>query len=65
MWMDEIVEATRREREAYAAQFDYDLQAIYRDLKAKEQQAGRPVVSLPPKRPIQAEKHKAIGTAAT
>ena len=33
MWTDEIVEETRQERDRYAAKFNYDLEAIYRDLK--------------------------------
>lgn len=53
MWKDEIVEETRREREAYAAKFDYDLEAIYRELKKRELQGGRHTVSLPPKRTVQ------------
>jgi hypothetical protein len=28
MWKDEIVEETRRERKAYAAKFNYDLEAM-------------------------------------
>jgi hypothetical protein len=52
MWKDEIVEETRRERKAYAAKFNYDLEAMYRDLKEKEQQSKRPMVSLSPKPPI-------------
>ena len=52
MWVDEIVQEVRREREAHAARFGYDLQAIYRDLKAKEEQGERRVVSLPPKQPV-------------
>jgi hypothetical protein len=53
MWKDEIVDETRRAREAYAASLNYDLEAIYRDLKAKERECGHPVVSLPPKPPLQ------------
>ena len=33
MWEDPIVKEVRQVREAYAARFDYDLLAIYRDLK--------------------------------
>ena len=50
MWVDTIVEEVRAAREAHAARFSYDLEAIYRDLKAQEQQVKRQVVSLPPKR---------------
>lgn len=52
MWKDEIVEETRRQRQAYAAKFNYDLEAMYRDLKEKQQQSRRPLVSLSPKQPI-------------
>jgi hypothetical protein len=52
MWVDTIVEEVRTAREAHAARFDYDLEAIYRDLQAQEQQSKRQVVSLPPKRSV-------------
>ena len=50
MWQDPIVEEVRQLREAYAEEFDYDLWAIHRDLKAQEEASGRKVVSFPPKR---------------
>ena len=48
-WQDPIVEEVRAIREAYAARFQYDLQAIYRDLKAQERQHGWQTVSFPPR----------------
>ena len=33
---DEIVDEVRRNSDAYAAQFDYDLKRIFEDLKKKE-----------------------------
>jgi len=51
MWKDEIVEETRQARDAYAASFNYDLMAICRDLKARELEEKRLVVSFPPKLP--------------
>ena len=51
MWKDPIVEEVRRIRDAYAAQFDYDLEAIYEDLKAKEQADSRTYVSFASKPP--------------
>ena len=45
MWSDPIVEEVRRARDAYAARFNYDLRAIYRDLKEQEKRSGRKVVS--------------------
>jgi hypothetical protein len=44
-WSDPIVDEVRRARDAYAARFDYDLRAIYRDLKAQEKRSGRKIVS--------------------
>ena len=50
MWKDPIVEEIRRNREEYAAQFNYDLNAICRDLREKQKKSGRKIVSLPPRR---------------
>ena len=44
-WSDPIVDEVRRVRDAYAARFNYDLRAIYRDLKEQEKRSGRKVVS--------------------
>jgi hypothetical protein len=35
-WFDPIVDEVRRARDAYAASFNCDLRAIYRDLKAQD-----------------------------
>ena len=43
-WEDPIVEEVRKVRDAYAHRFNYDLDAIYRDLKEKERRSGRVVV---------------------
>jgi len=48
---DPIVEEVRKARDEYAKQFDYDLDAICRDLQEKQQQPGKHLVSFPPKRP--------------
>jgi len=48
---DEIVDEVRKAREDYARQFDFDLDAICRDLRQKQQAGGQRVVSLPPRRP--------------
>lgn len=47
-WEDPIVEEVRKVRDAYAKRFKYNLDAIYRDLKAKERRSGRVVVPCPP-----------------
>ena len=55
MWKDEIVEEVRKNREAYAAKFNFDLQAMYEDLKKAEQKSKRKKVSFKPKKPVRVE----------
>ena len=49
MWEDPIVAEVRKVREDDAAQFNFDLQALCRALKEREQRDPRPEVSFPPK----------------
>lgn len=56
MWEDPIVKEVRQAREAYAARFDYDLLAIYRDLKQQEKDSGRQLVSYAPRRVVRTKK---------
>ena len=42
---DPIVEEVRRVREAHAAQFNYDLDAIFQDINAQELKSGHKFVS--------------------
>ena len=46
---DPIVTEIRKVRDAHAAQFNYDLDAIYRDVKAREQASGRQYVRYGPR----------------
>jgi hypothetical protein len=46
MWKDEIVEEIHRIREEYAKSFNYDLNAIFADLRKKQEESGREVVTL-------------------
>lgn len=48
---DPIVQEVRKARDEYAKKFDYDLDAICRGMQEKQQQPGKQVVSIPPKRP--------------
>jgi hypothetical protein len=50
MWEDPIVKETREVRAAHAARFNYDLRAIYADLKRQESASRRSFASYPPKR---------------
>jgi hypothetical protein len=51
MAKDPILDALHKTRERYAARFKNDLNAIYRDLKAKEEEGQIAVISRPPRRP--------------
>ena len=53
---DPIVDEIRQVREMHAARFNYDLRAIYHDLKKQEQQSQRIFVTYPPRplRPVEA-----------
>ena len=48
-WTDPVVEEIRQIRDAHAAKFNYDLRAIYQDLKAKEATSGRKYVNYEPR----------------
>jgi hypothetical protein len=49
MWEDPIVAEVRNTREQYAAQFNYDLRAMYDALKKQENKDTRQKVTFPPK----------------
>lgn len=51
MAKDPILDELHKARERYAARFKNDLNAIFRDLKAKEAEGQIAVVSRPPRRP--------------
>ena len=57
---DPIVEEVRRIRDEHAARFNYDLNAIFRDLKEQQRTSGRIYVSLPPRK-----SEAQIGAATT
>ncbi len=64
MWTDPIVEEIRRQREAYAAKFNFDIVAICHDLQRQELESGHEIVTLPAKRRA-AEAKKQLQTAQT
>jgi hypothetical protein len=45
---DPIVDEVRRVRDAHAARFNYDLDAIFQDIKEQEAKSGRRFVSFSP-----------------
>jgi hypothetical protein len=48
---DPIVEEIKRIREEYAARFNYDLEAIVRDVQRRQEDGEHKVVRRPPRRP--------------
>ena len=44
---DPIVDEVRKVRDAHAARFNYDLDAIFRDIKEQEKKSGLQFVSFP------------------
>jgi len=56
MFEDPIVAEVRAIRDQYAKQFNYDLDAICRDLQEKEKVSGRKLFSPPPRRIASADK---------
>lgn len=61
MLNDPIVAEVRKTRDEHAAKFNYDLAAIYRDLKECERASGRKYVRFAPRR-IEPEVVKAVPT---
>jgi hypothetical protein len=50
MWQDPVVTETRALRDEYARQFNYNANAIFEDLMAKQSMHPERVVSLPPRK---------------
>lgn len=63
--IDPIVEEVRKAGQAYIDSFNGDLKAVCEDLRRRSEQAGRRVVSRPPRRiePVAATRQK-TGAAA-
>jgi hypothetical protein len=51
MWKDPIVEEIRHFRDEHAKKFNYDLDAIYKDIQQRQAQSGKKLVSLPARKP--------------
>ena len=60
---DPIVDEVRRVRDAHAATFNYDLDAIFRDIKEQEKMSGLKFVSYPPRRTMPNEALPPTGAA--
>ena len=62
-FVDPIVEEVRRVRDAHAARFNYDLDAIVRDLRERQKKGGRTYITLPPRRPTGPSQRPKEGAA--
>jgi hypothetical protein len=62
-WSDPIVDEVRRIRDAHAAKFNYDLKAIFLDIKEQEKRSGRTYVSFAPARVEPTESPHLTGPA--
>jgi hypothetical protein len=61
MWKDPIVTETRALRDEYARQFNYNADAIFEDLMAKQAAHLERVVSLPPRKAsVSTEKNPSL-----
>lgn len=60
---DPIVEEVRKVRDAHAARFNYDLDAIFRDIKEQEKKSGHKFVSFPPRKVEASPAPQPTGTA--
>ena len=57
---DPIIAEVRAIRQAYAARFDYDVEAIFRDIRARQDASGRDYVRLPARRAVSAVEDRAM-----
>jgi hypothetical protein len=58
MHEDPIVEEIRKVREEHARRFGFDLEAIFKDLKAREEESGRRHKKFPPRPAIPASSNR-------
>jgi hypothetical protein len=52
MWQDPIVKETRSLREQYANQFDYNADAIFKDILRRQTTSGKKLVSFEHRIPV-------------
>ena len=53
---DPIIDELRAARDEHAARFNYDVEAIFRDIQAQQAASGREYVRLPPRRATSARE---------
>lgn len=60
--VDPIIAEVRAIRDAHAARFDYDVAAIFRDIRAMQEKSGREYIRFPA-RPVVASDVSSAGHA--
>jgi len=51
MWQDPIVKETRELRKQYATQFKHDPDAIFEDIRNRQEKSARKCVAFPSRKP--------------
>ena len=49
-WQDPIVKETRKLRRQYAAKFNFDMDAIFEDIRNRQKKSGKKHVAFPSRR---------------
>ncbi len=62
---DPIVDEVRRIRDAHAAQFNYDLDAIFQDIKKREKESGLVFVHGVVRQPVASKAPEPTGAACS
>ena len=57
---DPIIAELRAIRQAYAARFDYNVEAMFRDLRARQEASGREYVRLAARRRASAVQDRSV-----
>jgi uncharacterized coiled-coil DUF342 family protein len=60
MLTNEILEEIYQYREAYAESFNYDVAAMFADLRKRQAQSGKHSVTLPPKKKLSKSLHPTV-----
>ena len=56
MWEDPIVKETRKLRKLYAEKFNYDPDAIFKDIRNRQKESERKCISFPSRKPKTEQK---------
>ena len=60
--IDPIISEVRAARDAHAARFDYDVAAIFRDIRAMQEESGREYVRFPARPVVASDARSGIAT---